>query len=420
MILGMRTSLPIRNILILILLGQALLAGARSHAQDTASAPDHADLIRDNLKQVEKLRNQAAYEAGLALAQESLKQAEELGADELITEALFQLSLIHYFLEAFEEARVYMEIGLTHARLHGLTNMEGDFLNAQGVLEWKQGNLLEATAKLQEALAIKKEAGQWVSMASISNNLGIIFHSLKQYPEAVLHYNQGLEWLGDHDNDRMRASLHSNIGESLIPQGQFEEAEFHLEKSLELELAANEPLNLAYTYYNLGELRSAQGASAAAIELYNKALEIQLRINNTWSASMTRLKLSEEYLAVDDITAAIEVLVAGYQDVKELNALPLLRDYSAHFATVYGKQGAVGMASYYADLNDWFQQRLDSIDIGTRMADTPVPSKLIGAMPQPPDPDFSLIRIATLGLLGVLILFLAVENVRLRKEMNRE
>ncbi|NDV62813.1 tetratricopeptide repeat protein [Puniceicoccales bacterium CK1056] len=398
----------------------AFVAGTVGFAQEEIETASGADSIRENLLLVEDLRKEGAYEKGLAVAQDALRNAENLGEDELITEALFQLSLIHYFKESFEEARVYMEIGLTHSRLHDLTKMEGDFLNAQGVLEWKQGNLFEATAKLKEALAIKKEAGQLVSMASISNNIGIILYSLKQYEDAVESYKQGLEYLGDHDNRRMLASLHSNMGESLIPLGKFDEAEYHLQKSLEIELEENDPLDLAYTYFNLGELRSGQGRSKEAVELYKTALEVQLKLQNTWAAALTRLKLSQEYLAQEDIPQAIDALIEGYEEVKELNALPLLRDYAEQFSILYDKSGLSGKSQYYADLHQWFKQRLESVDIGTRMSNLPDPAAMVSTLPLPPSPDFSKIRIATLGLLAVLILFLLVENFRLRKEMKEK
>lgn len=404
----------------LLYLGLALVAGAFASAQENGGGTAPSVQIRENLRKVEDLRKEAEYERGLSLAQESLREAENLGEDELITEALFQLSLIHYFQESFEEARVYMEIGLTHSRLHQLSTMEGDFLNAQGVLEWKQGNLFEATAKLKEALAIKERAGQSVSMASISNNIGIIFFSLKKYEEAIESYQKGLAYLGDHDNRRMLASLHSNIGESLIPLGRFDEAEGHLQKSLEIELKKGQPVNLAYTYFNLGELRSGQGRSGEAIELFNTALEIQERVGSNWAAALTRMKLSQEHLLLKDTDKAIDVLMQGYETVKELNALPLLRDYTEQFARVYAESGLPGKARYYAELHEWFGGRLDSVDLGTRMANDPDPVQIANNMPMPPAPDFSMIRIATLGLLGVLILFLLVENVRLRKEMKQK
>lgn len=405
------------NILRTFLILLTLLSGISGFAQSETDPAASVDSIRKDLSRVEELRKQAEYEQGLALAKEALRKAESLGEDELITEALFQLSLIHYFKESFEEARVYLEIGLTHSRLHGLKNMEGDFLNAQGVLEWKQGNLFEATAKLKEALAIKEQADQPVSMASISNNMGIIFYSLKQYEDAVESYKKGLEYLGDHDNRRMRASLHSNMGESLIPLGKFEEAETHLQQSLQLEIEENNPLELAYTYYNMGELRSGQGRSEEAVDLYKTALRMQLKVNNSWAAAMTRLKLSMEYLSQENEQAAIDVLMDGYEEVKELNALPLLRDYAEQFSLLYGAIGQTGKSKYYTDLHEWFTQRLDAVDLGTRMSNLPDPAKLISTLPAPPSPDFSLVRIAILALLGVLILFLLVENIRLRREM---
>ena len=270
--------------------------------------PEAGDRIRENLKQVEAMRKEANYQEGLGLANEALRNAEELGNDQLVTEALYQISLIYYFLESFEEARAYMEIGLTHARLHGFEALEADLLNAQGVLEWKQGNLYEATAKLTAALEIRGNQQQWVSMASIANNLGIIAYSLQNYEDAVKHYQLGLQWLGDNENARMRASLLSNLGESLIPLGRLQEAEAYLLESLEIEKRKNEPHGLAYTYYNLGELRSGQGDPEEAIVLYRKALEIQLEISNDWSAALTRLKLASEHMKAGNPQDALEEL----------------------------------------------------------------------------------------------------------------
>jgi tetratricopeptide (TPR) repeat protein len=190
-----------------------------------------------------------------------------------------------------------------------------------------------------------------------------------------------------------------------------------LQKSLEIELEENDPLDLAYTYFNLGELRSGQGRSEEAIDLYKTALDIQLKVGNNWAAAMTRLKLSQEYLTLEDTQAAIDVLMQGYEGVKEQNALPLLRDYAKQFSLLYAKTGQEGKSKYYADLHQWFKERLDSVDIGTRLSNESEPANLMDALPTPPTPDFSKIRIAILGLLVVLILFLVVENIRLRKEM---
>lgn len=404
-----------------LLIGMIAISGSPALAQETGSPADPAADIRESLQSVEAMRKAADYEEGLGLAKEALHRAEALGNDDLVTEALYQISLIYYFMESFEEARAYMEIGLTHARLHGLTALEADLLNAQGVLEWKQGNLYEASAKLRAALDIRRQQEQWVAMASIANNLGIISYSLQKYAKAVEHYKQGLEWLGENENDRMRASLLSNLGESLIPLGNFREAETYLMQSLEIEKQKNEPHGLAYTYFNLGELRSGQGDPAKAIELYHKALDIQTEIGNDWSAALTRLKLAREHMKSGDVERALEKLMPGYETAKQMNALTLLRDYAVEFSSIYKSAGKTGLSRYYNDLAEWFADRAQNGD--------PQPAETRAEEPPPQLPDvtgppatseMSTIRMATLGLLIILIFILVIENMRLRKLMQKE
>ena len=401
-----------------VLICQVLLAALYLTAEETGGSPEkEAAVIAASISRVESLRNEARYDEALAIGLEALRKAEEIGNDPLITESMYQISLIYYFLESYEEAGTYMEIGLTHARLHKLESLEADLLNAQGVMQWKQGNLFEATAKLTAALEIKQRQNQWVSMASISNNLGIIAYSMQRYAEAVNHYRQGLEWLGDHENPRMRASLYSNLGESLVLLGMFETAETYLMQALEIEKEFNEPHSLAYTYFNLGELRSGQGNSREAIELYQKALEMQVRIGNEWSAALTRLRLSQEHLDNGRPEQAIADILPGYESVKRLNTLTLLRDYANQLSRIYASMGDEGLARYYKDLKEWFGARAEEKDtaeglkLSRRAVNESVP------IPVPPEPDLSFVRIGTLSLLAVLILILVIENVRLRRQM---
>ena len=404
-----------------IQIGSILLFGSvLAQARHPLTAEVNDELIRDHLLQVEQLRNQAKYEEGLALAQESLQLAESLDAEELVAEALFQISLMYYFLETHEEARAYMEIGLTHSRLNQLTSLEADILNAQGVLEWKQGNLLEATAKLESALAIRQQQNQTTSMASIANNLGIIAYSLQRYEEAVDFYRQGIDWLGDKANDRMRSSLYSNLAESLIPLGAYDEAESYLLKSLAIEEASGEPYSLAYTYYNLGELQSSKGDSEAAMGLFQKALEMQLTIGNEWSASLTRLNIAREYMKGGDPVRALEQLDQGYPAAQKLNAMTLLRDYAGEFARIYRTTGQEGLSRHYGELQQWFASRVEedkSLNISINFTQsTPLPI----VSPHPTGQDLSVVRIAALSLLTGLIIILVFENLRLRRKTSED
>ena len=394
-----------------LLLGAALVSHLPATAADDPS-------LEEQLEKIENLRNAGDYEEALSLVKRTIEKAEELDSPQIEAEAMYQLALLHYFRNAFDEARATLEIGRAKARLNKLPSLEADFLSAEGVLEWKLGNLSLATPKLEAALAIQRETGEWINMASISNNLGIIAYSMKDFDAAVSHYEQALEWLGDRENDRLRASLYSNLAEVLIPLGDLENAEEYLYQALQIEQQANEPRSIAYTYFNLGELKAKQGQAREAISLYQKALDLQLSIEDTWAAALTRLKFAAELHKLEKTEAALIELEAGYVSASRLNALSLLRDYSLLLADIHLATGENGLADYYNGLHQYFSGKIGVEENNP----SPLPAKFVAAGPVPVDEREGIslitpIQAATVLLLCFLITILVLENTRLRNRM---
>lgn len=388
-----------------------------------ATTAPTGDTLNDRVSQVEQLREAGEYEKAVARASDLLTFAREQGSPEQLAEAYLQVVLSHYFADQKDKARSFLEIGLTHSRLHDLARSEADLLNARGVIQWKTGNLWQARRELEKAMAIKKELGDPVAVANIANNLGNIEYALRRYDEAVQRYQSALASLGpDHPNQRLRASLLSNIGESLLRMDQLEDAENYLNRSLALEQLLNDPHYLAYTYFNLGELRSRQKKHKDARKLLEQALALQESSSNRWGASLTRLHLARSWFTQGDSDAALRILKTGYQDSKSLKALDLLRDYSSLYAEIYREKGQSGLAEYYEELHQWFEQRLKAPDSST--SDKSAPASEASAETRQPEQtsDLSLSpwRLSVLILLGLLIAVLLIENRRLRKQQGTD
>jgi tetratricopeptide (TPR) repeat protein len=294
--------------------------------------------------------------------------------------------------------------------------LEADFLSAEGVLDWKLGNLALAMPKLEAALEIQTEAREWVTMASISNNLGIIAYSLKDYGKAADHYRQGLDWLETHENDRLRASLYSNLAEVLIPVGELDEAEKYLSLALVIEEQSQEPRSLAYTYFNLGELKAGRGQSEEAILLYKKALALQIQVEDEWAAALTRLKHATELWKLGKMKNALEELEEGYATAQSLYALSLLRDYCSTMAGIHSELGNSGLQSYYSDLETNFSRRVQ-LEESPESAQAPLASTIDAGGISQEKALFSPLQAATVVLLCLLITTLAMEIARLRKRM---
>lgn len=394
-----------------------LLTALGLAGQPAETAQNEAEAIHQLLAEAEEQRHQGQYEAGLDLALEAVERAHKLKDPAITAEAHYQTGILYHYMEQVEPARAHLEIGLSQARMAGLRKMEGDLKVAQGVVEWKLGNLNLAMRLLEEAVAVLGPMDERTSLASISNNLGIIHFSLKQYPEAIRSYLDGLEWLGDIENDRLRASLFSNLAESLMRTGNWNEAEDYLQRALEIEQRTQEPHAIAYTYLNFGELRALQGRPDEAIGYYHQALDLQLSIDAQWPAALTRIRLAEEHLKEADTVKALEVLAPGYEAVKELNALTLLRDYAGLYSRIYTEAGMEGRARYYQELEEWFISRIGQPEPAGALV-RPETGRSEGAREETsgsPRISHLWIRLATLVLLVVLIGFLMVENFRLRR-----
>ena len=365
--------------------------------------------IREQLNQVESLRNAGEYDKGFKLAKIAMDSAVELQHPALEVEAHYQTALLFYFIHDYPRARAEMEIGLARARVHELRDLEADFLSAEGVLEWKQGNLSVALPKLQSALAIREASQNWASMASISNNLGIISYSLKDYEEAADYYRQGLDMLKNVENQRLQGSLLSNLAEVLIPLGKLDEAEAHLQEALRIELEANEPRAVAYTYFNLGELHSKRGDRKVAIAYFEKALSLQESTEDKWAIALSRLRLAKEQWFLGNTEAALSQLAKGHDLAKSLNALSLLQDYAGLLSEIYDYTGDALLSQYHAEQRDWMKGRiqLDQIARDREQSDILIVERSSGN-------SISTVQTVTIVVLGFLILILIIENARLR------
>ncbi len=372
----------------------------------------HAKLDKE-LERAENLRNAGDYMESLEIAERALDEAEAKEKPRLMGKAYLQKILAHYFLDEPEKARSLLDVALTHCRLHDLSSLEGELLSAEGVLEWKKGNLWLARRLLGKAYAMKENLGEEESMVSIANNLGIISYSLKEYSAAVRQYQKGLSLLGKGGNPRLRASLLSNMGESLLRMERFKEAESRLQQSLSLEKELKEPHYLAYTYFNLGELRAAEGNWNRAEEFYRKALNSQEKQGNTWGAALTRLHLAKTCHAKGETGRAFDVLEPGYREAKALNALSLLRDYADVYAELYGAEGEEGLRNYYTDLREWISNRLRG---GEKTVQNEVRSMAAMSTAEGPSvPRTTPWRYSVVALLLLLILTLLLEIRRLRR-----
>lgn len=198
----------------------------------------------------------------------------------------------------YEDARALLEQTLADLpRFAGLADYEASLLSEIGKVDYYLGDLRQALAHLEAALAQFRAMENDEQQAVVLANLALIHESQAEYEAALAAYLEAL----DH-------------------QRSFEEQVKKAESgSLAQELAtARLPLNLGTIYNNIGSLYQTLGEHEQAVSAYTEALAIQQAADDLSGEAVTLHNLGRLYTALDRRQEAVETLQAALAIAREL------------------------------------------------------------------------------------------------------
>jgi hypothetical protein len=100
---------------------------------------------------------------------------------------------------------------------------------------------------------------------------------------------------------------------------------------------------------------------------------------------------------------------------RSLNALTILADYSNDLQDIHRTLGNEGMASYYHDLQEWFNERMQ-IESEVSLDTDTIPERESNELMRPVVSGIHYVQAFALVVLAGLIATLLIENMRLRKK----
>ena len=151
-------------------------------------------------------------------------------------------------------------------------------MNNLGIVYDSLGQYPQARDNYDQALAIFQDLGDRKGEANALNNLGIVYDSLGQYPQARDNYDQALAIFQDLGDRKGEANALNNLGVAYWYQGQWSEAESVLQEAIAVyeklrpqEMDAQDQLSLldqqAVTYRTLQKVLIAQSRPDDALEI---------------------------------------------------------------------------------------------------------------------------------------------------------
>lgn len=178
-------------------------------------------------------------------------------------------------------------------------------LHGAGFLAWIQGDHERATALDNQSVALQRELGDTLGIATSLNNLGNVVFGKGNYERATILYDQSVvlgRELGD--THRIAASL-SNLGAVAFALGEHERAAALHDQSLVLFRELGDTWGITHELNSLGEVACAQEDYDRATFLSEESLTLRRELGDTAGIASSLHNLGTVAFAQRDYVRAI-------------------------------------------------------------------------------------------------------------------
>ncbi len=195
-------------------------------------------------------------------------------------EAIGNRVSIFYAHGKIEEALVSCNQSLVIHKELGNKLGIASILNDLGVIYDGQGKIKEALDYHHQSLVIRKELGDKEGVAGSINNIGFNYSNQGKIEEALAYYHQSLVIYKELGNKESIAVILNNIGSIYDEQGKIEEALDYYHQSLVIYKELGNKRGIALMLNNIGFVYDGQGKIKEALDYYNKSLVIRKELGN--------------------------------------------------------------------------------------------------------------------------------------------
>ena len=119
-----------------------------------------------------------------------------------------------------------------------------------GLISKREKNISLAETFFLEALILRQKVASNKDVASVYNNLGMLFEQ-NNSSKSKNYYELGLLLLNETPPPSFKAVIHNNYGSFLIKENQFEAALVQLESALKIRREIGDPISMANSFLNL-------------------------------------------------------------------------------------------------------------------------------------------------------------------------
>lgn len=271
----------------------------------------------------------------LELSYSAEKIASSINDSLLIEKAIYARGFIQSKINQTKEAVLSLNQALGIAKRNGFETEAVKILNTLAIAYSLTGNYDKSLEYHFQALQINEKIGDKESAGVNFNNIGFVYFKLKDWENAIVHFNKSLELKKEINSTYDLDRLLVNLALSYNQQKKYSEAEQKIKEVFKNCGKNCAPEIIMSAEYSLGVSLSEQGHQAESIEHFEKSFGISKELNdsrfqieNLWCLGATERKIGNIEKAKAYLNESESIAL------KTNYVIPLIEVYK-EFSTLY-------------------------------------------------------------------------------------
>ncbi|MDO1448242.1 tetratricopeptide repeat protein [Rhodocytophaga aerolata] len=216
-----------------------------------------------------------------------------------------------------------------------------------GVSHWARGQYPEALQYLISGLTIYEKLKDWKGVASMYNNIGLVYHDQRNYTQALKYFEQALAMAKTTGYKKLQIITLDNLGNTYFQMKQYAKAETLYLQHLQLSKTENLTYSIAVSYSNLGQLHLERNNVETALAYFLQSTEIRSAIEDREGIAMCHYYIGKAYLAKKKYAEAEQYLLKGIDISRQVNTLRWLTSIYETLKDLEKQRGNYQQATAY-------------------------------------------------------------------------
>lgn len=226
-------------------------------------------------------------------------------------------------------------------------------VNNIGLIEWQQGDYVNAVRHFQESLLIFEEIGIQVGVANTLNNIGLIYLEQSRREQSLEYFYRARSAYEGLKQPYGQSAALVNISRAYEELNILDSASRYISLALDIKKEINDPRGVAMCYANTGVIASKLGLNDSSIHCFEKALEID-RANGFQSYMAQHLSaIGKQYFDINNPEKAEAAYLEALALAEQGHELKTIWGLHSRLSDLYAAQGeyrrAHDHAQKYAD-----------------------------------------------------------------------